>query len=245
VIKHFDIFDEEQFTIDPVLLFQLEKTFRTYEEKLLCMIRKGDLASAEDLLIKFCMKALQIPEQVRVFVARLFFTGFVTYIIRKQNKYGTLPSDKIAKAYELISDIEQWKNISEYMLHMPDYIKRIKYEITLDHLLFKGNSHVEEALTMIYNDLQSSDLTVNSIAAQLNVSPTHITNLFKKHLDITPAAYIAEKKINAIMNELKQTNDSLHTVRKRFGFHNHSHFIQFFKKHTDLTPVQYLQQHVY
>src|SRR5699024_1701772 len=166
-------------------------------------------------------------------------------IIRKQNNKGVLPAEKFAKAYELIYDIEQWKDISEYMLHISDYINTIKNDITLDHLLFKGNSLVGKALTIIYNQLKSNDLTVNSIATQLEVSPTHITNLFKKHLDITPSAYIAQKRIEAIITELRQSSDSLHAVRKRFGFHNHSHFIQFFKKHTNLTPLQYLQQHVY
>lgn len=245
VIDYSYVIDEKQFTIDPVMLFQLEKSFRTYEEKLLLFIKNKDLTNAEDILLDFCMKALQLPKKERLFAVRLFFTSFVTNIIRKQNNKGILPPEKLARAYELINDIEQWKNISEYMLHISVYIKRIKNDITLDHLLFKGNSLVEKALTIIYNQLKSNELTVNSIASQLEVSPTHITNLFKKHLGITLSQYIAQKKIEAIITELKHSNDSLHTIRKRFGFHNHSHFIQFFKKHTNLTPLQYLQRHVY
>lgn len=245
MIDYSYVIEEKQFTIDPVILFQLEKSFRTYEEKLLSSIRKEDVTSAEDILLDFCMKVLQLPERERLFAARLFFTSFVTNLIRKQNNKGVLPPDKLAKAYELIYEVEQWKNISEYMLHISQFIKRVKHDIMLDHLLFNGNPLVERALTIIYNELKSNELTVNSLAKQLEVSPTHIANLFKKHLDITPSEYIAQKKIAAIITELKQSNDSLHTIRKRFGFHNHSHFIQFFKKHTHVTPLQYLQQHVY
>lgn len=245
MIENSYVIDEEQFTIDPVLLFQLEKSFHMYEEKLLSFIRKEEVTTAEDILLDLCMKALQLPERERLFAVRLFFTSFITNIIRKQNNKGTLPPNKLAKAYDLIRDIEQWKNISEYMLYISDYVRRIKSDIVLDHLLFKGNPLVEKALTIIYDNLKSNDLTVNSIAAQLKVSPTHMTNLFKKHLSITPSEYIAQKKIEAIITELKNSNDSLHAIRKRFGFQNHSHFIQFFKKHTGLTPLQYLQQHVY
>src|SRR5690625_205526 len=115
VINYSDVIEEKQFTIDPVMLFQLEKSFRTYEEKLLSLIRKKDIAGAEDILLDFCMKALQLPERERIFAVRLFFTSFVTNIIRKQNNKGVLPAEKFAKAYELIYDIEQWKDISEYM----------------------------------------------------------------------------------------------------------------------------------
>src|SRR5699024_1165050 len=125
------------------------------------------------------------------------------------------------------------------------FVKQIKHKITLDHLFFEGNLLVEKALSIIYNDLTNNELTVNSLAEQLNVSTTHLSNLFKKHLKMTPSDYIAQKKVHAIIEDLKQTNDSLHTIRKKFGFHNHSHFIQFFKKHTNLTPLQYIQQHVY
>jgi len=245
VIDYTYVIDDASFNVDPELLYNLDKSFRTYEGALLTYIRKGEITDAEEVLLEFCMKIVQLPEREQLFVARLFFTSFVTKIIRKQNRNGRLPSNMLANAYDLIYQIEQWENISEYMLHISTFIKQIKSNIILEHLLFRGNALVSEALTIIYTNLQSNELTVNSIAEQLDVSPTHLTNLFKEHLDQTPSEYIAQKKMKAIIYELNHTNESLHTIRERFGFHNHSHFIQFFKKHTNLTPLQYLQQYVY
>src|SRR5699024_12104998 len=139
--------------------------------------------------LEFCMKIVQLPEREQLFVARLFFTSFVTKIIRKQNRNGRLPSNMLANAYDLIYQIEQWENISEYMLHISTFIKQIKSNIILEHLLFRGNALVSEALTIIYTNLQSNELTVNSIAEQLDVSQTHLTTLFKEHLDQTPTEY--------------------------------------------------------
>lgn len=226
-------------------IYELDQSFKSYEEELLMYMRQGNIHKAEKVLLNFCMEALQLPEDKQLFAARLFFTSFITNIVRIQSGKQPLPPTILARAYALIYDIEQWETISDYMTSTPSFIKRVKEEITLPHLLFQGNEIIENALTIIYNKLESSELTVNLIASELNVSSAHITNLFKKYLNITPSDYIAKQKIKAIINDLEETTDSLHTIRKRFGFYNHSHFIQFFKKHTNLTPLQYLQKHVY
>lgn len=239
------VLDEKEFTIDLTSLFQLNDIFRTYEDKLFTYIRCGRITEAEDVLLDFCMKALQLPKREKLFAVRFFFTSFITNIIRKQNNKGTIPPTMLAAGYDLINEVEQWNNISEYMLHISSFIKRIKVNITLTHLLFEGNELVQKALTIIYEDLTNHKLTVNVLANRLEVSTTHITNLFKKHLNMTPSEYIAKEKITAIITELRDTNNSLHTIRKKFGFSNHSHFIQFFKRQTDLTPLQYIQRHIY
>lgn len=238
-------YDAEHNNINSELIYELNNTFYSFEEKIVIYLRKGELEQVEAILLDFCLKTLQLPEKERVFTTRLFFTSLITNIIRKQNKRGTLPPNALARGYGLIREVEQWKSISEYMLHIPNFVQTLKYDISLDHLLFEGNTLMEEALTMIYHNLTNNELTVNAIAEKLDISTTHLTNLFRKHLSITPSEYIAQQKTSAIIHDLKHTSDSLHTIRKRFGFHNHSHFIQFFKRNTNLTPLQYIQQHVY
>lgn len=235
----------ETVDLDSETIITLHQIFSTYEEKLLLYIRKRKFQDAENMLVNFCMKALQLPDEKQLFVTRFFFTSFITTIVHKQNKQGKLPLNIVANAYELIYQVEQWKNISEYMLHISSFLKEIRTNITVQHLLFRGNKLVKEALGIIYHHLKCQTLTVRLIASKLDISPTHLTNLFKTHLNTTPSEYIAHQKVEAIMKELNQTNECLHTVRERFGFQSHSHFIQFFKKQTNLTPLQYLQQHVY
>ncbi|HZW68155.1 MAG TPA: helix-turn-helix transcriptional regulator [Pseudogracilibacillus sp.] len=243
--NNYGTIEDERCVTDSSLLYDLSQTFYTYEEKIVTHLQKGELKDIESILLDFCLKTLQLPEEHSVFITRLFFSSLITNIIRKQNKRGVLPSNALARGYELIRELEQWKSISEYMLHIPNFVETLKHDITLDHLLFKGDPLIEEALAIIYHNLRSKDLSVNAVAKKLDVSTTHLSNLFKKHLSITPSDYITQEKISAIIHDLKHSSDSLHTIRKRFGFQNHSHFIQFFKKSTNLTPLQYIQQHVY
>lgn len=243
--NYYEVIEDERSNKDSSLLYDLNKTFYSYEGKIVAHLRKAELKHIESILLDFCFKTLQLPEEQRVFTTRLFFSSLITNIIRKQNKRGVLPPHALACGYGLIRELEEWKSISEYMLHIPKFVQTLKDDICLDHLLFEGNPLIEEALEFIYHNLKSKDLTVNAVAEKLDLSTTHLTNLFKKHLSITPSDYIAQEKISAIIHDLKHSSDSLHTIRKQFGFQNHSHFIQFFKKSTNLTPLQYIQQHVY
>lgn len=231
--------------IDTMVLFDLEKSFQTYERKLLTLISRRQYEASEEVLMDFCMTVIQLPEGQQLFTARLFFSSFVTNLIRKQAAIEKLPANMLANAYTLIFEIEKWKNISEYMLHISWFIKRLKSDIVVDYLMFRGNDLVKQALKIINEHLQSNELSVNWLANRLEVSPTHITNLFKQYYEISASQYIAQKRIETIIELLKHSNDSLHTIRKQFSFKNHSHFIQFFKRHTGLTPLQYLQKHVY
>src|SRR5699024_8866038 len=142
------------------------KTFHSYEEKILTLLKNGKLSRAEDVLLDFCMKALQLPEKEQLFTTRLFFTSLITNIVRIQNLKGPLPSEVFAYAYKLIYEVEQWSNISTYMFHISYFVKQIKDKITLDHLFFEGNFIIEKALAIIYNELTNNKLTVNFLAKE-------------------------------------------------------------------------------
>lgn len=244
MIQHSFLNDKKPISLDTIMLYNLDQTIYSYEEKLLHYIHQKQFKPAEELLMDFCIHAIQLPEKNQLFILRFFFKSIVTNLIKIQSEKEKVPSSVIQNGFELLYQIEKWKTNSEYMLHISWFIERIKSGVIVDHLIYRGNKTVEQALSLIYHHLKSNYLSVRWLAEQLNISPTYVTNLFNKHLNVSASQYIAEKKIEAIMFELKHSKDSLHTIRNKFGFHNHSHFIQFFKKYTGLTPLQYLQQNI-
>lgn len=244
MVQHSYINEKRQISLETILIFNLDETYYSYEEKILSLICQKEFQRAEDNLMDFCLQVIQIPEKNQLFVLKLFFSSIVTNLIRIQSMKEKVPSLVLEKSYHIIFQIEKWKTNSEFMLHITWFVEQIKSGVIIDHLIYRGNITVEKALTLIYHHLKSEYLSVKWLAEKLDISPTYVTSLFKKHLHVSASQYIAEKKIEAIMYELTHSNYSLHTIRKQFGFHNHSHFIQFFKKYTGLTPLQYLQQHI-
>lgn len=234
---------EDPISLDTILLFNLKDTLQTYEEKIFAALFKRDYTTCETLLNDFCLTMLELPEKEQLFTVRIFFISMITDILRLQIYKGELHPDALTHAYEIIYEIEQWSNISECMLHISPMMQRLTTYVISDHLIFRGNKYVEKALLLIHEHLKCKELSVNWLANKLNISATHLTNLFKQYFHVTASTYIEQKRIATIMYELTHTKQTLKEIREAFGFTSHSYFIQYFKKHTGLTPLQYVQQH--
>ena len=141
-----------------------------------------------------------------------------------------------------------------------EYAKKIEQILTLDEsyvltsemmrnycLLVKKHSLKEysyligKAITLISYDL-SADLSLNSIAKQLNVNPSYLSNLFKKECHTTLTEYVTQKRIEKAVNLLNNTDKQIQTIAYECGISDTNYFIKLFKKQTGLTPSKYRLQ---
>lgn len=183
-----------------------------------------------------------MSEIEQVFIARTFFVSVITDIIRVHNRKNLLHPRVLSYSYDVIARIEKWENISEFLLSIPWYIERLKKDIIAEHILFEGNIHVEKALQLINYNLEGNVLTVQWIAEKLQISTTHLSNVFKLQLGGTISNYIITRKLDEITYEIAYTNKSLKEIREKYGFMNHSNFIQHFKRYKGMTPLRYKQK---
>lgn len=226
-------------SIDTIFTFHLEDLITKYEAKLFKKLQTREYVSCEDVLTNFCFELASLSDAEQVFIARTFFIGIITDIIRVQTRKKQLRPKTLSYAYETIATIEKWENITEYYLGIPNYMKRITNDILVEDLQFAGNIHIEKALQLIHFHLEGNLLTVNWIAQQLDISTTHLANTFKLQLGKTVTQYITERKIEEICFQLTYTNLSIKDIRHKFGFTNNSHFIQYFKRLKGITPLQF------
>src|SRR5699024_4414863 len=123
----------------------------------------------------------------------------------------------LAYAYGMIATIEKWENISEFLLSIPTFVEHLSTDIIREGMFFIGNQHVEQALTIIDENLEGITLTVNWLAAKLNISTTHLANLLKNQLDETTSRYIKRRKIDEVIYELTYTKQSINLVSSKYG----------------------------
>lgn len=228
---------------EPTVLFHLDEVIVSSEKKLFQYISQNNYEQCEEVLTNFCLELIVLPEKEEILVARIFFRGIITHFIRKQVREGYTQSKTLTMAFEIISTIEQWDNISEYILHIPWFIDRLQTEI-ITSPVYKDNAFVEKALQLISSHLPSKHLTVKWLANQLGITTTHLSNLFKLHIGENISQFIAKRKIQDITYQMIHSNSTLKNIRETYGFTNHSHFIQFFKKHQGITPLQYIREHL-
>ncbi|MEH6447663.1 MAG: AraC family transcriptional regulator [Oleispira sp.] len=97
-----------------------------------------------------------------------------------------------------------------------------------------------QAQDFIHQNIQS-DMSLDDISQQANLSKYHFLRMFRQQFGITPHQYILNCRINRAREDL-EAGALLNDVVFEYGFSDLSHFNRRFKPIYGMTPLQY-QQH--
>jgi two-component system response regulator YesN len=99
------------------------------------------------------------------------------------------------------------------------------------------NYFVDRAVMYIKANYQK-EISLGSIAKEINVSPYYLSKLFRKYTGKTCTELIAEERIEAAKRLLVQNFSSKETCF-RVGFNSQNYFVKIFKKYVGVTPGEY------
>lgn len=83
------------------------------------------------------------------------------------------------------------------------------------------------------------DVTRDSVAAQFEVTPNHLSRLFQTHGRSTFSNYLTSVRIDRAKHLLRNYNLKLDDIAARCGYHDTPYFWHVFKKVTKTTPMAY------
>jgi len=84
-----------------------------------------------------------------------------------------------------------------------------------------------------------SELDINTLAEQACLSRAHFFKLFQQSTNVTPIVYANVLRMEAAIQGIAQTQQSLALLSGNLGFSAQSHFTRFFHQHVGATPSQY------
>lgn len=82
-------------------------------------------------------------------------------------------------------------------------------------------------------------ITLDSLAAEFNVSKYHLSREFKKYTGYSPNEYLISVRINRAKELLRRTNYSVGEISQLTGCGDVNHFIQLFKSREKTTPAAF------
>lgn len=94
-------------------------------------------------------------------------------------------------------------------------------------------------VVLFINDEVESDLSVEDIANNFNVSTSHLSRIFREHVEITLVEYLNVRRVEESQYYLRHTNKSISEISQQYHFCNQSYFTRIFKKYTGVTPKQF------
>lgn len=134
-------------------------------------------------------------------------------------------SSLIGESHNLIKT-QQALNLLEHLLPIPQ--EKIR----------QADTRLAKAKHRLDNNFQES-WGLAELAADVHLSPSQLTVLFKRHLKMTPKQYLQQRRLEEAKIWLRSTNKSLDYIAHKVGISDASALVRLFTKHYQMTPGRY------
>ena len=112
-------------------------------------------------------------------------------------------------------------------------------EIRDCHTKEHNSDIVELAKKYIDENYSDEDLSLNTVAAEVNVSPNHLSAIFSQKTGHTFIRYLTDVRMNRVKELLKCTTMRSSEISEKVGYKDPHYFSHLFKKNQGCTPTQY------
>ena len=129
----------------------------------------------------------------------------------------------------------------------PERILNLQYNMILDYAssvnaITKGKSFnrlIRKTIDYVHAHLTDDDITVASIARELQISRSHLSSKFNEDTGVSLKDYINEQRINKAKDLLTHTERSILEISTFLGFSSQGYFQNVFKRYVGIPPRRY------
>ena len=119
------------------------------------------------------------------------------------------------------------------------YLKKRTMALVGDAEVQKGIYVVQKVMDYIWKNYGDSTLSIKTLAEYVYLTPTYLSNLFKKGTGITIGQYIVDVRIENAKRLMKDPRLKFYEVACMVGYEDANYFAKIFKKKTQMTPSEY------
>ncbi|NIK13178.1 helix-turn-helix transcriptional regulator [Alkalibacillus almallahensis] len=224
-------------------LLALKEAIEEFDPKVIACLEKKDQIASEHELTELCFQLLEIPEEDHLLIFRIYFTSLITEIIRRFTLRGRLQTAHLGNGLAIIAIVENWETVAEFMSLIPWFIDKVIHDIIGCVALIEYTPTMGRILNLINENIEGSHLTLKWISEALEVSTSHLCNIFKTEMDETIGSYVNRRKIQEAAFDIKESQLTLTEIGEKYGFGSQSYFIRTFKRYMNTTPLKYKKQY--
>lgn len=98
---------------------------------------------------------------------------------------------------------------------------------------------LKKALSYIEENFSQESLSLNSVAGEVNVSPSYFSAIFSREMQVTFVEYVTGKRMDRAKKLLRQTQMHTGEIAQEVGYKDPHYFSFVFKKTQGCTPREY------
>lgn len=103
-----------------------------------------------------------------------------------------------------------------------------------EHIIVKVKSYIKKHY--------KENITLTSVAHNLQISESHLSRVFKKEQNMTFSQYVLKTRMDAATELLKNSNLKIYEIASEVGYSNPEQFSRMFKKVTGRSPKSFLKR---
>ena len=221
------------------LLAQMKIMEERYEAEnaLIRAVSRGQLHKLPSISSQFSFQAFEhrLTDPLRNLKN---FSIIMNTLLRKAAEQGgvhPLYLDEISSAFA--ARIEQIPSVNSGRELMGEMFRSYCL-LVRKHRTKNYSSAVQKALAIIDADL-SAELSLQTLATALNISPSYLSSVFKKEIGKTLTDYINNERMELATHLLETTRLQVQTVAAHCGILDVQYFSKVFKKYIGKTPKEY------
>ena len=228
-----------QIRIQPENKLSMEIVEKRYacENKVLEAVSQGDAAKVELEMRDFAKYQIETRSSDQLREAKNSLIILNVLFRKAVEQAGVHPyyidelSTSFAKRIEKAHNLLEITNINRDFVH--------KYCLLVKNYALKEYSDVvADCINYIEFNL-TEELTLNTLAEQLNVNASSLSAKFKKETGCTLTDYINQRRVNASLILLVTTKLPVGEVAEKVGYINRNYYSRIFKKIEGMTPKEY------
>lgn len=128
---------------------------------------------------------------------------------------------------------------------LEEAVMRISKDVSEDDSVLEeiysknANPYIKKALDYIDRNYAIPDISITSVAEQLEISEGHLSHIFKKETGCTLLYYITRRRVCEAQRLLHDSTLKVYEVAEKVGYKDTAYFSNIFKKYTGDNPTDY------
>lgn len=106
----------------------------------------------------------------------------------------------------------------------------------------KQNQYLTRCIHFM-NEHLDQELSLDRLAKELNISPSYLSNIFRKYTEKSPVHFFIQLKMNQACKYLELTDLKIYEIAKKVGYADPYYFSRIFKRTIGSSPRSYRDHH--
>lgn len=208
-----------------------------YENEMMEAIAHGHLHKAEQMLSSFSSLAFESRTADPLRNLKNYCVITNTLFRKAAQNGGVHPVHLDALSSEFAKRIESFTSLDQAQPLMFEMF-RSYCRLVREHSIRQYSPAVQKVVLLIDADI-AADLSLSSLAREINVSAGYLSTLFRQETGDTLTAYVNRRRVDNAKRLLRTTRLQIQTIAQHCGIVDVHYFAKIFKKHVGMTPKEY------